>query len=467
MSNRVQDCHPLKSVEDAHKPCFLGLVSNIVLDTVGRLDAPAPLPWQYPMSKKPLTAIAVAKARTGAERREIPDAGCRGLYLVIQPSGHRSWALRYRSRGRPVKFTLGPALIGAGAESATAPALDTPLSLAAARELATRTLREVQAGHDPAVAKRRRREEQHAAEADTLQAVSEEFLRREGPRLRTLVQRRSDLGLLYKPLGQLPVPEIRRAMFSREFDRIEDQRGPVRANRVQTAVKALLNWYGGRSDYVSVLTRTPARISIAKRARSHVPSDAELRAIVLAAEQDEGPFGRYLLFTLHTATRRGESASLRRSELSPDGRTWIIPGSRYKNGRDTLIPLSTAAQKIVAAMPVLGDYVFGADGTRALSDFAGGKARLDAASGVRNWVIHDTRRVARTLLSRAGISADIAEMCLGHALTGMRGTYDRHAYEAEKRHAFEALATQIERIVRPPSSDTVVPIARAKSGRRK
>src|SRR5262249_17663360 len=95
---------------------------------------------------KPLTAIAVAKARAGSARREIPDGGCRGLYLVVQTSGHRSWALRYRSRGRAVKLTLGPALIGAGAESDNAPQLDTPLSLAAARELATRTLREVHAG---------------------------------------------------------------------------------------------------------------------------------------------------------------------------------------------------------------------------------------------------------------------------------------------------------------------------------
>jgi integrase len=422
------------------------------------------------MRKKPLTAIAVARARAGAERREIPDPGCHGLYLIVQPSGHKSWALRYRSRGRPVKFTLGTVL-GPGAEPATAPALDTPLSLAAARELATRTLREVQAGHDPAVAKRRRREEQHAALADTFASVAEEFLRREGPRLRTLAQRRSDLELLYKPLGQLPLPEIRRAMFAREFDRIEDQRGPVRANRVQTAAKALLNWYGSRSDYVSILTRTAARISIAKRARSHVPSDAELRAIVLAAEQDEGPFGPYLLFTLLTAVRRSESAGLRRSELSPDGRTWIIPGARYKNGRDLLVPLSAKAQAIIASMPVCpgGDYVFSdakADGKYPLGNFGARKARFDAACGIRGWVIHDVRRAARTLLSRARISADIAEMCLGHhVLTGVRGVYDRHAYEAEKRHAFERLAEQVERIVRPPP-DVVVPIARAK-GRRK
>jgi integrase len=419
------------------------------------------------MSKKPLTAIAVAKARAGAERRELPDPGCHGLYLIVQPSGHKSWALRYRSRGRPVKFTLGTVL-SPGAESATAPAVDTPLSLASARELATRTLREVAAGHDPAVAKRQRREEQHAAAADTFESVAEEFLRREGPRLRTLSQRKADLGLLYKPLGQLPLPEIKRAMFAREFDRIEDQRGPVRSNRVQTAVKALLNWYGGRSDYVSVLTRTPARISIAKRARSHVPSDAELKAILLAAERDQ-LFGSYLLFTLLTATRRSESAGLRRSELSPDGRTWIIPGARYKNGKDLLIPLSKAAQKIVASMPVLagGDYVFGVDGRRPFTNFAESKARFDAVCGVRGWVIHDLRRAARTLLSRAGVPPDIAEQCLGHhVLTGVRGVYDRHAYEAEKRHGFEALARMVEDIARPPTTGTVVPIARAKARRK-
>jgi integrase len=420
------------------------------------------------MSKKPLTAISVNRIRAGAERREIPDGGCAGLYLVIQPSGKKSWALRYRSRGRPVKFTLG-SLLGPGDESATAPAVGCPLSLHAARELATRTLREVQAGHDPAVAKRRRREEQHAAAADTLQAVCEEFLRREGPRLRTLAQRRSDLELFYKPLGQMPVPEIKRAQFVREFDRIEDQRGPVRANRAQTAVKALLNWYGGRTDYVSVLTRTPARISISGRARSHVPSDADLKAIVLAAERD-GLFGRYLLFTFYCACRRGESAGLRRSELSPDGRVWVIPGSRYKSARDLLIPLSAKAQAIIRSMPApaggAGDYVFSDDGKYPLGNFAAHKLRFDRASGIRGWRIHDVRRAARTLLSRAGVNPDIAERCLGHALTGVRRVYDRHEFQSEKAAAFEALAQMVERIVRPPP-DVVVPIGRAKAERRK
>jgi len=115
---------------------------------------------------------------------------------------------------------------------------------------------------------------------------------------------------------------------------------------------------------------------------------------------------------------------------------------------------------------MLGDFVFTADGRHALGGFAERKADFDKACGVTGWTIHDLRRTSRTLLSRAGISADIAEMCLGHALGGVRATYDRHSFEKEKRHAFEALAAQIERIVRPPEPK-VADIAAARGKRRR
>ena len=52
-------------------------------------------------------------------------------------------------------------------------------------------------------------------------------------------------------------------------------------------------------------------------------------------------------------------------------------------------------------------------------------------------------------MSEAGVSADIAERCLGHAIGGIRKVYDLYEYRDEMQHAFEALAAQIERTVNP------------------
>jgi hypothetical protein len=67
-------------------------------------------------------------------------------------------------------------------------------------------------------------------------------------------------------------------------------------------------------------------------------------------------------------------------------------------------------------------------------------------------------------MSRAGVSWDHAERCLGHVIGGVRETYDRHSFQGEKRKAFEALAAQIERILNP--ADNVTDLAkRRKAGR--
>ena len=58
-------------------------------------------------------------------------------------------------------------------------------------------------------------------------------------------------------------------------------------------------------------------------------------------------------------------------------------------------------------------------------------------------------------MSRAGVPSDHAERCLGHVLPGIRGTYDRHEYLPEKERVFAALATMIERIVKPPPDNVL------------
>src|SRR5262249_58798756 len=81
-----------------------------------------------------LTVKTVEAMRPGAERREVPDAHMPGLYLIVQPSGARSWAVRYQHQGQSRKHTLG-----------SYPAVD----LKAARALAGKALRAVAEGCDP------------------------------------------------------------------------------------------------------------------------------------------------------------------------------------------------------------------------------------------------------------------------------------------------------------------------------
>ena len=47
-----------------------------------------------------LTTRTIAALKPGARRREYPDGAIGGLYLVIQPSGAKSWAYRFRSAAR-------------------------------------------------------------------------------------------------------------------------------------------------------------------------------------------------------------------------------------------------------------------------------------------------------------------------------------------------------------------------------
>ena len=111
-------------------------------------------------------------------------------------------------------------------------------------------------------------------------------------------------------------------------------------------------------------------------------------------------------------------------------------------------------------MPTIdgGDLVSSYDGRRRCPYAANGAP--EDASGTAGWRVHDLRRTFRTLASRAGINADVAERCLGHTIGGVRAVYDRHHYQAEMQHAYEAIAALIERIVNPFSVKNVTPLRR-------
>jgi integrase len=408
---------------------------------------------------KVLTDIAIRNLKPGPVRREIPDGN--GLYVVVQPSGKKSYAVRYRYGGAPRKLTLPGGL-----------------SLKAARKAAGDALYEVEKGRDPSAAKRHAKQEQRLAADNSFRAVAEEYIKREGGRLRTADDRRKVLErLVYRTLGNRPIADIRRSEIIRLLDKIEEgdllnkdgdpiEGGPVMADRTLAVIRKIMNWHATRSDdFRSPIVRGMARVKAKERARERTLTDDELRAIWKTAEAGQEPFGHFLQFLLLTAARRTEASEMVRGELS--GTDWTLPADRNKTKVDLIRPLSAAAQEVLARTPKLADcqFVFSTDGRSPISGFSRFKENFDKACGVTGWTLHDLRRTARSLMSRAGVNADHAERCLGHVIAGVRGTYDRHEYHAEKKTAYEALAGQIDRIVNPRENVASLPVRKARAPR--
>ena len=127
------------------------------------------------MSKQ-LTAAAVQRLRPGAGRREIPDAGCPGLYLIIQPSGKKSWAMRFRRpNGNPAKLTLGSVDL-TNKEAEGEPLVGAPLTLASARKLAADLHRQRAAGKDIVAVQHREQQERAARGAKTFAQAAMDFI---------------------------------------------------------------------------------------------------------------------------------------------------------------------------------------------------------------------------------------------------------------------------------------------------
>jgi integrase len=391
-----------------------------------------------------LTDIAIRNLRAEPKRREIPDPGARGLYVVIQPSGVRSFAVRYRYAGKSRKLTL-----------------QAGITLAAARKAAADAPYQLEQGHDPGVARSHARQAQRLAAQDTFKAVAEEYQRREGSRLRSAEWRQGVLErLVYPTLGDRPISLIKRSEIVRLLDKITEGTplgvagGPFIADRALAIIRRIMSWHATRSDdFRSPILRGMARAEEA--ARTRILADAELRAVWGVADAGKGPFDRLVQFLLLTAARRTEAAAMTWSEI--DGADWALPVSRNKTKVELVRPLSVAAQDVLARVPRLVgcDFVFSTDGRSAINGFSHFKRRFDAQCGVTGWTLHDLRRTARSLMSRAGVNADHAERCLGHVISGVRAVCDRYEFHAEKLRAYEKLAMEIERVIDPPAANVV------------
>jgi integrase len=185
-------------------------------------------------------------------------------------------------------------------------------------------------------------------------------------------------------------------------------------------------------------------------------NDDEIGKVWQAAEVS-GQFGALVRLLLLTAQRREKLHTLRWDEIDARG-VWTIRTENREKGNPGKLQLPKIALDIIEAQPRLvgNPYVFAGRNGASWAAISGQyKREFDDNCGVSGWRIHDLRRTARSLMSRAGVQSEHAERVLGHAIGGVEGIYNRHTYDAEKADALRKLAALIERIVTPPSPDVV------------
>jgi integrase len=428
-----------------------------------------------------LTDAAIRRYKQTNERREIPDAGGRGLRLIIQAkTGAKSFALRFRKPdGTHAKLTLGP-YDATGKEIEGQPVIGQPLTLAAARALAASVNRERAMGVD--VAKQRRAaKSRHAIAAahpgaSAFGAALIEFFSdhttKKGSRPRRWREDASALGLRFGPDADASTdgPEITRggladARRDKDITTIDghdvfavvDAARKLNIGKARRQFAALSSFFGWAIKRRRVPINPCAGVykPPPPPARERTLNDDELAVFWMACNEVGAPFGAVFQIMLLSGCRLREASDMARNEL--EDHAWTIPGTRTKNGRSLTLTLPRAALQIIDSVPKISNgFVFSSNGSTPVSGFSRAKGQLDkemtriAGKPVAPWRLHDLRRTAASGMAKIGIQLPIIEKILNHvsgSFAGIVSVYQKHEFTLEKADALHRWAVHVQSLV--------------------
>ncbi len=396
---------------------------------------------------KALTDVAARNEAAGPIRREVPDGKIAGLYLIVQPSGAKSWAYRFRVAGTPRKLTLGPY---------------PDLSLGAARKAAQRAAGEVAEEKDPAAQKQADRVAAKAAASmsdELVENVVEAFIADYAKR-KTRDWRETER-LLKKDVVSAwrgrRLSTIEKRHISSLLDGIVKRGAPVGANRTFAQLRRMCTWAVSRG----LIERSPCdgvEAPSPEIERSRVLEPEEIAIVWRAAELIATPYDKIVRVLMLTGARRDEVAGIEWDELNLDKAEWTLPAARSKNRREHVLPLTAPALAILRGCTAVdrSPFVFGG-GKAAPANFGLMKRRLDAqvaglngGEPLAHWTLHDIRRTVATQLAALTFPPHVVEAVLNHksgTIKGVAAVYNRYSYAAEKRGALEQWALRHKAII--------------------
>jgi integrase len=251
---------------------------------------------------------------------------------------------------------------------------------------------------------------------------------------RTVADYRAHINRHFK-FGSRRLSDITTADISNIIDRLKAT--PTEQNHAHTTLSILLKW-AVRRGYIE---RSPMeRLQLPARLipRSRILSDDELRAVYLAAGSPV--FGSIVRLCILLGQRRSEIGSLRWDWIDRKARTIAFPAEVIKNNRVHVIPYEGMVEEIFASIPVLSEHLFpGRDGNATFQGWSKSKRVLDLNSGVKDWTLHDLRRVFSTRVAAYALP-HVLERILNHSagqISGVARIYNQFQYMTEMREALQ------------------------------
>ena len=165
--------------------------------------------------------------------------------------------------------------------------------------------------------------------------------------------------------------------------------------------------------------------------------------------------------------RRSEVTEATWNEIDLPNRIWVISGERTKNGKAHTVPLSESAVELLGWIKAISGGSRWLFPSPRIEDKPIDRAAVNHRLAENLGIIgvsavrpHDLRRTGASQITAMGIPRLVVSKILNHTDREITGVYDRHTYDAEKRHALEAWGARLESVVSgQAAAGNVVPLA--------
>ena len=439
-------------------------------------------------ARRALTESGLDQLQPRERPYKVSDGG-NGLYVMVLPSGAKSFRYDYRLNGRRETVTIGRHESEARHVQRDVIAYGMNVTLAEARLLHARARVDVSSGRSPARAKVEQRHQK--ADAMTFgswvrryfEFKSDEKSGAERLADSTLALRLSIYNrILAGPFGKLNLDEVRPLALAELLDRVKSTRGPGPAVHARELVLLVYRFAVGRGVEVSNPAEGLARKTIA----TFVPRERnltrhEIKDLLDALERTAtAPTLRLVIrFMLLTGVRKGEFIEGVWSEVDWERSQWVIPAARMKAGRSHTVYLSEQALDILTTLRACfpaSTYLHPSryDSFAPLSNATLNRAITAAVEQINKErmkdqpsflpvSVHDLRRTFSSRLNDALFPQPLIEASLAHQKRDqVAAAYNHARLSGPRRVLMQIWADMLERWARGESAKDVISLGKAK-----